>query len=140
MRKLIETTFVTLDGVVADTSPSSVPHAAPEKWGASYWDDEHAAYAHDLLFGSDALLLGRETYQGFVEAWPSRTGDFADRINALPKYVASRTLEEPLEWNATLLGGDVAAEVSELKEQSGADHLKVRHRGANDLVDEAEPH
>lgn len=86
MRKLVETTFVTLDGVIADTVPSTAPQARPEKWGAPFWDDEHASYAHDLLFASDALLLGRVTYQGFSAAWPSRTGEIADRINGLPKY------------------------------------------------------
>jgi dihydrofolate reductase len=124
MSKLIESTFVTLDGVVDDSTPSSAPHAGPAKWGSPYWDDEHGAYAHDLLFGSDALLLGRATYQVFAEAWPPRAGDLADRINALPKYVASRTLEEPLEWNATLLEGDLAAKVSELKAKGGQNILK----------------
>lgn len=66
MRKLVESTLVTLDGVISDTMPSTAPHAAPEKWGSPYWDDEHAAYAHDLLFAADALLLGRVTYQGFA--------------------------------------------------------------------------
>lgn len=124
MRKLIEATFVTLDGVISDTVPSTAPHASPEKWGAPYWDDEHAGYARDLLFASDALLLGRVTYEGFVQSWPSRTGDFADRINSLPKYVASRTLEGPLKWNATLIEGDVADEVARLKQQPGENILK----------------
>lgn len=124
MRKLIETTFVTLDGVISDTIPSTAPHAAPEKWGAPYWDEEHAAYAHDLLFASDALLLGRVTFEGFAASWPSRTGEFADRINNMPKYVASRTLAEPLEWNATLLEADVAGEVALLKQQTGENILK----------------
>ena len=56
MRKLVESTFVTLDGVISD----------PQNWGPPYWDDEHAAYAHDLLFAADALLLGRVTYEGFA--------------------------------------------------------------------------
>lgn len=114
MRKLVESTFVTLDGVIS----------SPEKWGPRYWNDEHANYAHDLLFGSDALLLGRETYEGFAEAWPSRSGDeYTDRINSLPKYVASTTLQET-KWNATLLGGDVADEIAELKQQPGQNILK----------------
>ena len=124
MRKLIEATFVTLDGVISDTIPSTVPHASPEKWGSPYWDDEHANYAQDLLFASDALLLGRVTYEGFVKSWPSRTGDFADRINSLPKYVASRNLEGPLEWNANLIEGDIAEEVARLKAQPGQNILK----------------
>ena len=124
MRKLVESTFVSLDGVIADTIPSTAPQASPEKWGSSYWDDEHAAYAHDLLVAADALLLGRVTYEGFASAWPSQTGDLADRINGLPKYVVSRTLEEPLEWNATLVEGDVADEVAQLKQQPGRSILK----------------
>jgi len=68
------------------------------------------------------LLLGRVTYEEFVASWPLRSGDrFTDRINSLPKLVASTTLEEPLEWNATLLQGDVVEAVSNLKEQPGED-------------------
>lgn len=113
MRKLIETTFVTLDGVISD----------PQNWGTAYWDDQHMGYARKLLFGSDALLLGRETYEGFAEAWPGRPGDYADRINALPKHVASRTLKEA-GWNASVIEGDVPAAVSALKEEDGLDILK----------------
>jgi len=114
MRKLVESTFVTLDGVIS----------SPEKWGPSYWDEEHNGYAHNLLFASDALLLGRETYQGFAEAWPTRKGDdYADRINSLPKYVASTSLQET-KWNATLIKDDVPGKVAKLKEQPGQDILK----------------
>ena len=74
----------------------------------------------DQLVASDALLLGRATYEGFLTTWPSRSGDpIADRMNSLPKHVASTTLEEPLEWNATLLRGEVAEAVRELKRQPG---------------------
>ena len=59
MRKLIESTFVTLDGVISDTEPSTAPHASPERWGHPYWDGDYMEYARDLLFGADALLLGR---------------------------------------------------------------------------------
>jgi dihydrofolate reductase len=123
MRKLIETTFVTLDGVISDTEPSTAPNAAPQKWGSPYWDEEHGGYAHDLLFAADALLLGRVTYEGFAQAWPPRKGDLADRINGLPKFVASRTLTDT-SWNATLIKGDVAEEVAKLKDQSGQNILK----------------
>jgi dihydrofolate reductase len=142
MRKLVETTFVTLDGVISDTVPSTAPQAAPEKWGSKYWDEQHGNYAHDLLRASDALLLGRRTYEVFAESWPTRKGfEFADRINEMPKYVASRTLQEA-KWNATVIKGDVAKEVARLKEQPGDNILKYgtgeldRALMQNDLVDE----
>jgi dihydrofolate reductase len=114
MRNLVESTFVTLDGVIG----------SPEKWGPPYWDDEHAKYAHDLLFAADALLLGRKTYEVFAEAWPARSGDeYTERINGLPKYVASTTLQQT-KWNATLLKGDIAGEVARLKQQPGQNILK----------------
>ena len=143
MRKLVESTFVSLDGVVDDTSPSTAPHASPGTWGSPYWDEDHAGYARDLMFSSDALLLGRATYQTFAKAWPPRAGDeFADRLNALPTYVASRTLQGELEWNATVLEGDLADEVGELKEEPGESILKygtgelTRSLMDHDLIDE----
>jgi dihydrofolate reductase len=142
MRKLIESTFVTLDGVIGDTAPSSNRKAQPQIWGSPYWDDQHSGYAQKLLFDADALLLGRATYEGFAQAWPPRKGnDFADRINALPKYVASKTRPE-MTWNATLIEGDVAEEVARLKEQPGLNILKYgtgeldRPLMARNLVDE----
>jgi len=117
MRKLVESTFVTLDGVISD----------PQVWGMPYWDDEHNDYARRLLFSADALLLGRKTYEGFAQAWPERAGsnDFADRFNELPKYVASRTLPPgEAEWNATVLAGEVAEAVSAAKEQPGESIVK----------------
>ncbi len=132
MRKLVESTFVTLDGVISN----------PQEWGPPYWNDEHASYARKLLFAADALLLGRVTYEGFAQAWPSRSGDdYTDRINSLPKYVASRTLHEAT-WNATIIDGDVAEEVAKLKQQPGEDILKFgtgeldRTLIAHGLVDE----
>lgn len=131
MRRLVESTFVTLDGVIS----------SPEVWGRPYWDEELAGYAHKLLFDADALLLGRVTYEGFTQAWPAREGDYADRMNTLPKYVASTTRRAGT-WNATFLRGDVAGEVTKLKDQPGRpilkfgtgelDRLLLKHR----LVDE----
>jgi dihydrofolate reductase len=114
MRKLVETTFITLDGVISN----------PQEWGPPYWDDQHHGFAHDLLFGADALLLGRVTYEGFAEAWSARSGPEADVFNTMPKYVASRTLTEVTWANSTLLRGDVAEEVARLKEQPGKDIMK----------------
>jgi dihydrofolate reductase len=114
MRKLVESTFVTLDGVISD----------PQKWGPPYWDDEHAGYARRLLFGADALVLGRVTYEGFALVWPTRPSDeYTDRINSLPKHVASRTLKETT-WNAAVIQGDVAEGIAALKEQPGGNLLK----------------
>ena len=113
-RKLIESTFTTLDGVISN----------PHHWGGPYWDDDHGAYAQRMLFAVDALVLGRATYEGFAEAWPQRSGDtYADTINAMPKHVASTTLTDAT-WNATILEGDAPAAVAELKAQDGGDLLK----------------
>ncbi|MGW4802146.1 dihydrofolate reductase family protein [Nonomuraea sp. NPDC004297] len=94
MRKLVESTFVTLDGVIGD----------PHVWGSPYWDEEHRGYAAKLLFSADALLLGRETYEGFAETWSARSGDeYTDHINGLPTYVASTTLDKADAWNGRLI-------------------------------------
>jgi dihydrofolate reductase len=114
MRKLIESTFVSLDGIISE----------PQRWSPPYWDYEHAGYASELLFSSDALVLGRKTYEAFAQAWPQRSGDsYTDRINSMPKFVASRTLEEAT-WNAEILGEDVVDEVAALKKQEGHNLLK----------------
>jgi dihydrofolate reductase len=117
MRKLVESTFMTLDGVTND----------PQNWSGPYWDDEHAGYARRLLFSSDAMLLGRKTYEGFAQAWPQRAGDndFADRFNELPKFVASRSMPPgQAEWNATVLEGDAADAVAKLKDEDGQSIIK----------------
>ncbi|MCF6469638.1 hypothetical protein FAF44_14735 [Nonomuraea sp. MG754425] len=133
MRKLVESTFVTLDGVIGD----------PHVWGSPYWDEEHRGYAAKLLFSADALLLGRETYEGFAETWGARSGDeYTDHINGLPTYVASTTLDKADAWNGRLIEGDVATAVAELKRQPGRDILKFgsgvldRTLIANKLLDE----
>lgn len=113
MRKLVESTFMTLDGVISN----------PQDWGPPYWDGEHHGYAAKLLEPADALLLGRATYEGFAVAWPPRSGEIADKINAMPKHVASRTLTETT-WNASLIEGDAAEGVATLKAQEGGDIVK----------------
>lgn len=114
MRKLVESTFVTLDGVINE----------PQNWGRPYWDDEHSGYSSKLLFAADALLLGRATYESFAQVWPGMGGNpFGDRINEMPKYVASNTLQTAT-WNSSIISGDVAAEVARLKEQDGGTLLK----------------
>ena len=134
MRKLVESTFVSLDGVIEN----------PQNWSPPYWDDEHAGYARKMLWDADALLLGRKTYEGFAEAWPPRAGDdFADRMNELPKYVASSSLADAdMTWNATLLEGDTVDAIRKLKNEDGGTLLKYgtgeldKTLLANDLVDE----
>src|SRR5262245_33215372 len=116
MRKLVESTFMTLDGVIE----------APQRWSPPYWDDEHAGYAAALMATTDALVLGRKTYEGFAPAWSARSGDpFTDRINSMPKHVASRTLKDSdMTWNASVLQGDAAEAVAKLKQEAGGDLLK----------------
>ena len=109
MAKIINSTYITLDGVVE----------APHLWPSSGREgDERAGQIQTgLLLTCDAVLMGRHTYDGFAPVWPTRSGDpMSDRINAMPKYVASTTLQDP-EWNNTrVIAGDVAGEVARLKE------------------------
>jgi dihydrofolate reductase len=77
-------------------------------------------YLNELLFMPDALLMGHKTYQAFAEVWPTRQGADADRINTMPKYVASRTSKEPLTWNAILLKGEAAEAIRKLKQEPGS--------------------
>jgi dihydrofolate reductase len=81
-------------------------------------------YLNELLFMPDALLMGQKTYASFAQIWPTRQGEDADRINSMPKYVASRTLKEPLQWKATLIKGDVAEEIRKLKQEPGKSLLQ----------------
>jgi len=98
---------MTLDGVME----------APEKW--ERWSDEHERYAWEQLLASDALLMGRKVYEIFARSWPSRDGEFAERMNALPKFVVSST-REAADWNnTTVISGDVPEEVAKLKQQPG---------------------
>jgi dihydrofolate reductase len=124
MRKVIVSEFVSLDGVVEDP-----------KWTFQFGSDEQEEFKLDELAAADALLLGRVTYEGFAAAWPSATDEegYADRMNGYPKHVVSTTQEEPLEWNNwTLIKGDVAEEVSKLKEQPGKDTLILTYRPAKE--------
>jgi dihydrofolate reductase len=113
MRKLIVEAEVSLDGGMGGNNADFWPHIFP------FHSADVGQYLDELLFAPDALLMGRETYEGFAGIWPTREGKMADRINAMPKYVASRTLKEPLEWNATLIKGDVAEEIQKLKQEPG---------------------
>jgi dihydrofolate reductase len=124
MRRVVAAVYVTVDGVMQD--PGGVGEIEQGGWSNPYWNDELANHQSEQLFVSDALLLGRKTFTGFAAAWPGMEeteGEFAVRMNNLPKFVASRTLKEPLEWNGTLLKGDVAEAVRRLKRQPGQDIL-----------------
>jgi dihydrofolate reductase len=138
MRQVVAAEYVTIDGVITD--PGGVGEIEHGGWSNAYFNDELATYQSDQLFASDALLLGRVTFEGFAAAWPSMEeieGEFAARMNTLPKYVASTSLTEPLPWNGTLLEGDLAEEVAKLKEQPGQDILIY---GSGDVVGALHPH
>jgi dihydrofolate reductase len=113
MRKVVVEAEVSLDGVSGGDNE--------EFWKTlfQFHSADVTAYLNELLFTPDALLMGRKTYEGFAKIWPTRSGEMADRINSMPKYVASRTQREPLQWNATLMKGDVAQEIEKLKKQPG---------------------
>lgn len=136
MRRVIVSEFVSLDGVMEMEEPG--------RWNLPYWSDEMGKYKSDELAAADALLLGRTTYEVFAAAWPSMTDEEGGaEMNGYPKHVASTTLKEPLEWNnSTLIKGDVAEEVSKLKQQPGKDILVygsaelARTLMEHDLIDE----
>ncbi len=117
MRKLIVTEFVTADGVMeAPGGEASHPHSG---WAMQDHTDESLAYKGQEVDEVDAQLLGRVTYESFAGAWPNRSGEFADKMNAMQKYVVTSTLDE-LEWeNCTKITGDVIGEVRKLKESDG---------------------
>jgi dihydrofolate reductase len=113
MRSIINSTYITLDGVIQD----------PQDWPAPGGFSEAGGQVQSaLLEQCDAVLMGRHTYDGFAPVWSARSGDpFSDRMNALPKYVVSTTLTEPTWNNTTVIGGDPVEAVRELKQQPGAD-------------------
>lgn len=128
MRKLKLAMYVSLDGVVEEPA-----------WTGPYWNDQLSDLQEEYLYSSDALVLGRVTYEGFAAAWPEMeesTGDFGKKMNSMPKFVASRTLTSG-EWNAAILEGELADEVAKLKEEDGGDLLIY---GSGDVVDELTRH
>jgi dihydrofolate reductase len=141
MARIVVTEFISLDGVVEDPGGS-------EDFKHSGWSfeiergDEGDKFKLDETMASEALLLGRVTYEGFAKAWPTRDGEFADKFNSMPKYVVSSTLKDP-EWaNSTVLSGDVAEEVGKLKSELDGDVVVhgspqlVQTLLEHDLVDE----
>ena len=109
MRSIVNSTFVSLDGVINHM----------DKWHFDYVDSESDAFALDQLMASDAMLMGRKTYDVYASAWPNRDGVYAQRINSIPKYVASSSLTEPAWHNTTVLTGDLVDSVRTLKAEPG---------------------
>jgi dihydrofolate reductase len=141
MGKLVVTEFVTLDGVMEDPGGQ---HGGRGGWAFKFdQGPEGQKFKFDELMASDAQLLGRVTYEGFAQAWPTmEAGEFGEKMNGMPKFVLSKTLGSP-EWNnTTVLTGDLTEEVGKLKEQFAGDILVagsaqlVQGLLANDLVDE----
>jgi dihydrofolate reductase len=124
MRKLVAVELVSLDGVME----------APENWSPPYSNDEMEEANASGMTASDTMLVGRRTYEAFAAFWPHQPGGtpMVDYINSVPKYVVSTTLEKPLGWNnSTLIEGDVAEGVAELKQRPGKD---ITVLGSADLV------
>jgi dihydrofolate reductase len=113
MRKIIVEAEVSLDGAMGGEKMDFW------KQVFQFHSPDVEAYLNALLFMPDALLMGKKTYTSFAQVWPTREGKDADRMNSMPKYVASRTLKEPLQWNARLIKGDVAEEIKKLKQEPG---------------------
>ena len=142
MGRIVVTEFVSLDGVMEDPGGSEAfKHGG---WSFKFDRGEDGdKFKLDETMDSTALLLGRKTWEGFADAWPSRDGEFADKFNTMPKYVVSTTLQNGDRWtNSTVLGGDVVDAVSKLKREQAGNI--VVHGSAqltqtlleNDLVDE----
>jgi dihydrofolate reductase len=143
MGKIIVSENVSLDGVVQD--PTGEEGFGRGGWFLQLGDKDRDAWAKlelDEALGAEALLLGRRSDEWFAARWLSRSGEWADRLNSLPKYVVSSTLQEPMWSNSTVLKGDVVNEVSKLKQELDGDivvyastqlvHTLMEH----DLVDE----
>ena len=117
MRKIIESTLVSLDGVIGD----------PPTWVGDYLDEGFQKDALERLLESDAMLMGRRTYEMFANTWAARTDPFASRINDMRKYVFSSTLEKADWKNSIVVKGDVVTEVRKLKQQAGRDLVMYGH-------------
>jgi dihydrofolate reductase len=117
MRKIIESTLVSLDGVIGD----------PHEWAGEYFGDEARIRSLEQLDASDGMLMGRRTYEIFSGLWPHAGGPYADRLNSMPKYVFSSTLERADWANTTIVRGDVAEQAAELKRADGRDLVVYGH-------------
>lgn len=134
MANIVVSEFITLDGVVE----------APNEWSRGFWTDEIAKFKFDELFSSDALLLGKVTYQGFAAAWPSMKDEagYADRMNGLPKYVVSATLATAGWNNSRIIAANAIEEIAKLRQEPGqtllifGSGMLVEALRQGDLVDE----
>jgi dihydrofolate reductase len=146
MRRIISAVYLTVDGVFE--APGGEPTFEHAGWSRPFFSEDVGVYKFEELHECDAQLLGRKTYDGFSAAWPAMgetdhpgMREFAQRMNGMPKYVASRTLTDPT-WNATVLEGDAADAVRELKAGPGGDLLLAasadfsRTLMAHGLIDE----
>lgn len=140
MRKIIVSEFLSLDGVMEGPGPDD--QFVKAGWTMPYMSDELGKLKFDELFASGGLLLGRVTYEGFAKFWPTAHDEFGDKMNSLPKYVVSTTLEETSWNNSQLIKEDVAQKITELKQEAGKDLLVngsgelVKTLLQHDLVDE----
>src|SRR4051794_19920384 len=123
MRNIVVTEFISLDGVVE--APGGSENTRHGGWTFRFNDPDGMKFKLDELQQHDAHLLGRVTYEGFAEAWPGRTDElgFADKMNAMKKYVVSSTLKDPSWTNSEVLGPDLKAEVERITAQEGGDIL-----------------
>jgi dihydrofolate reductase len=120
MGKIVVTEFVSLDGVFEN----------PHEWHFPFFLEQAQQYKADELRATDALLLGRTTYEGFAQAWPERSGDeFSDKFNSMPKYVVSTTLENPTWTNSHVIRGNLAAELGAIKDRHERD-IAIHGSGA----------
>jgi len=136
MRKLVVGTFLTVDGVMqAPGGPDEDREGGFEHggWSVNYWDEVMGGLIVESTLRGDALLLGRKTYEIFAAHWPKVGGDdpIANKLNSMPKYVASRTIDKVTWNNSTLIKGDVAGAVAALKEQAGGE---IQVTGSGDLI------
>jgi dihydrofolate reductase len=118
MRKIIVGVEVSVDGVMGGDNMNFWQQLF------AFHSPDVTEYLNQLLLMPDALLMGQKTYDSFAQVWPARQGKEADKINAMPKYVASRSLKEPLQWNATLIKGDAAEAIAKLKQEPGGSLLQ----------------
>ena len=126
MRKIIVSTFVTLDGVME--APGGEPGHSHTGWAGGYMGPEEVQHKADEAQEAESLLVGRVTYESLAGAWPTYKGDFADRMNAMPKHVVSTTLENPLWNNSTVIRGDIRGEISRLRTADGGPMLVIGSR------------